>query len=83
MSIDTVLDDASSDTSEPPTVPGYGQMPKTPVTPRPSSARRTRQKFTHEQVADLEALFHAHSHPSREHREGLANKHDLWVYLPV
>ncbi|EPQ60089.1 homeobox-domain-containing protein [Gloeophyllum trabeum ATCC 11539] len=38
------------------------------------SARRTRKRFTHEQLAMLEQLFHQCSHPTRQQREALADQ---------
>ncbi|KAG5715891.1 Zinc finger homeobox protein 4 [Termitomyces sp. T112] len=37
-----------------------------------SSVRRTRKRFTNEQLTMLEDLFHKNSHPSREERESVA-----------
>ncbi|KAG6874358.1 hypothetical protein C0995_015094 [Termitomyces sp. Mi166 len=37
-----------------------------------SSIRRTRKRFTNEQLTMLEDLFHKNSHPSREERESVA-----------
>jgi hypothetical protein len=41
--------------------------------------RRTRRKFTHEQLAELESLYHTCSHPTRDQREELAKRHELLV----
>ncbi|KAG6884691.1 hypothetical protein C0993_008942, partial [Termitomyces sp. T159_Od127] len=46
-----------------------------------SSIRRTRKRFTNEQLTMLEDLFHKNSHPSREERESVARLGEMYVYL--
>src|SRR5882762_5953830 len=44
-----------------------------------SSARRTRTRFTNEQLMMLEQLYHRGSHPTREERENLATDTGMYV----
>ncbi|KZT27516.1 homeobox-domain-containing protein [Neolentinus lepideus HHB14362 ss-1] len=43
------------------------------------STRRTRKRFTHEQLAMLEQLFHKCSHPTRQQREALADQAGMQI----
>lgn len=44
-----------------------------------SEVKRTRKRFTNVQVMLLEQLFHETSHPTREQREKLSQKAELYV----
>jgi len=44
----------------------------------PTTAKRTRKRFTGTQLAMLEQLFHRSSHPSRKERDALARDLDLY-----
>lgn len=45
------------------------------------NGRRTRRRFTREQLITLKAKFRATPHPTREERDALAKQINMYVYI--